>query len=295
MPLIKVGFCVAYDWYLLEYSLPLIYQEADIICLSIDKDRTSWAGTPFAFDEQKFKQLVASIDNDKKIRLYEDDFHLANLSPMQNEVRQRNKLAAFLGDGGWHIQLDADEYFVDFSGFIKVLQNYKGASKVNICVPWVTLFKRASNNWLYVNTSDVNLIEYIPVATMCPKYEYGRRNGNFNYKLNYILMHQSWARTIEEIEQKVSNWGHKNDFDTQKFLEFWKSLDDKNYLEVSNFHPIAPHIWPSLKLIPGTLVEDAISYLKKHPPFLFSDKELKRQNALFRSRINAFLKKVGVR
>ena len=49
---IKVGYCVAYDWDLLAYSLPLVYDYADKICLSIDIDYTSWGGTPFSFDEK---------------------------------------------------------------------------------------------------------------------------------------------------------------------------------------------------------------------------------------------------
>jgi len=292
---IKVGFCVAYDWYFLKNSLPLVYDHADTICLALDKDRISWAGKKFDFDEVKFKELISNIDLDGKIQLYEDDFHLTTLSPMQNEVRQRNKMAEFLGVGGWHIQLDADEYFVDFSDFVEKLQKYKGTAKVNICVPWVTLFKQTQNNWLYVDACDTSLIEYIPVATKYPQYEYGRRNGYFNYKLNHILIHQSWARTLEEIKQKISNWGHKNDFNTQYFLEFWQSLNELNFSEASNFHPIVPHLWPSLKLILGSSVQDVVNHLKKYPPSLINDKELKRQNSLIRSRLKAFLNKMGVK
>ena len=64
MDLIKIGFCVAYDWHLLRYSLPLIYDHADYICLSIDKDRISWAGEKFSFDENSFKSFVQAIDKE---------------------------------------------------------------------------------------------------------------------------------------------------------------------------------------------------------------------------------------
>lgn len=46
---IKVGFCVAYDWNLLHVSIPKIYDDADVICLSIDKNRRSWAGLRYSW------------------------------------------------------------------------------------------------------------------------------------------------------------------------------------------------------------------------------------------------------
>src|SRR5689334_18268812 len=152
---IKVGYCVAYDWDLLAYSLPLIYDHADKICLSIDADYISWGGSPFAFDEIKFNDLVTSFDKDHKISIFKENFHQPLLTPMQNEVRQRTMMAAFLGKGGWHVQLDADEYFLNFGEFVKQLYGYRGTKKVNICVPWTTLFKKLEHSWLIISPADL--------------------------------------------------------------------------------------------------------------------------------------------
>src|SRR4051812_40490040 len=121
---IKVGFCVAYDWYLLKNALPSIYASADLICLSIDSDRISWSGHPFAFDDDAFRAFVAEIDVQRKIVVFEDRFCIEGLTPMQNEVRQRNLVAAFVGMDGWHIQLDCDEYFLDFEQFVRYLRSF---------------------------------------------------------------------------------------------------------------------------------------------------------------------------
>src|SRR5947209_19632592 len=118
---IKVGFCVAYDWNLLRYSLPAVYNHADVICLSVDKNRKSWTGRSYSFDSDRFHEFLRANDPLKKIRLYEDDFSISTLSPMENEVRQRNLIAEFMGKDGWHIQLDTDEYFNDFRGFVSYL------------------------------------------------------------------------------------------------------------------------------------------------------------------------------
>src|SRR5882724_10891186 len=103
-PLIKVGICVAYDWYLLKTSLPRIYQHADVICLGLDKDRHAWSCVPYEFDNESFFSFVKEIDTQNKILIYEDDFSLENLDKRQNCNRHRTLIAEKLGVGGWHIQ-----------------------------------------------------------------------------------------------------------------------------------------------------------------------------------------------
>jgi len=58
--------CAAINHKMREKFFPagkgLVYDDADIICLSLDKDRISWSGRPYAFDTAGFQQLVpASI------------------------------------------------------------------------------------------------------------------------------------------------------------------------------------------------------------------------------------------
>src|SRR6478609_6414773 len=107
--IIKVGFCVAYDWHLLKRSVPLIYPHADVICLSVDKNSKSWGGEKYSFDKRAFREFVSAIDTQNKIDVYEDDFSLPQLSAMENDTRQRNLMAKRMGAGGWHIQIDSDE------------------------------------------------------------------------------------------------------------------------------------------------------------------------------------------
>jgi len=106
--LIKVGFLVSYDYNYLRTSLPLVYAEADSVSLAIDKQRRTWNGGSFTIDDAFFEWLK-SMDTKKKIRIYEDDFFDPNLSAIENDSRERNMLAKFMGEGGWHVQVDADE------------------------------------------------------------------------------------------------------------------------------------------------------------------------------------------
>lgn len=262
MTLIKVGFLVSYDWYLLRNALPLVYSEADVIYLALDKKRLTWAGNTFDFDEEAFNKMIDNIDIDKKIKVYEDDFFMENLTPMQCEVRERNLLAQQMGEGGWHIQLDADEYFLDFKSFTNYLKKMNiHQREVNICVVLLNLFKKTEKGFLYIINEGLDLIQ---IATNKPYYEYGRKNGYFNHTSPFFILHDTWARSEEEVWQKISNWGHKNDFDTEKYFSFWKNINETNYHQIINFHPISPSVWGKLKFIEGQNIKEIVQKFTKN-------------------------------
>ena len=114
---VAVGFLVAYDYEMLKISLPLVYGSADKIFLGIDENRVSFTGKKFDFDET-FKDWVAHFDRHSKIEWVEEEFYLPSLTPMENETRERNLLFANAPSATWYIQIDADEYFLDFPAFI---------------------------------------------------------------------------------------------------------------------------------------------------------------------------------
>jgi hypothetical protein len=287
---IKVGFCIAYDWNLLEYSLPLIYEEADVICLSVDKDRVSWAGNPFSWDEAGFRALVKSVDKDSKIEVLEEDYHLPELAPMANEVRQRNMIAARMGSGGWHIQLDTDEFFLNFKGFVDYLQNLRPARKANVVCPWITLYKQIGEGFFFVKPEHFDQVEFIQIATKWPEYEYGRRNGNFNFYTDFAILHLSWARSEAEVWEKLNNWGHKNDFNVAAYYDKWRGLNRSNYKEYKNFHHVTPALWPRLDYIAAkdvaALVQDG-GFTSALP---VRARQLRSKNSIWISRFKKLLK-----
>jgi hypothetical protein len=284
---IKVGFCIAYDWYFLEYSLPLIYNEADFICLSIDINRVSWTGNRYEFDEKGFLDLIHRLDTLNKIHIYQDNFYVPELSPRQNEVRQRNKIAQFMQSGGWHIQLDTDEYFLNFDKFIFFLQQSKFKRHINVCCLLITLFKKIDSGYLMIQSNSNEKQEFIAIATNAPHYEFGRKNGYFNIKTNFTILHQSWARTNNKILDKIKNWGHKEDFDTMDYYLKWEHLSEDNFELHKNFHPIIPDIWERLILLKSKSIPELITSFKKTPPFIISKSYLRKENSLWYSRFKA--------
>jgi hypothetical protein len=288
---IKVGFCIAYDWPLLEHSVPLIYENSDEIYLSIDDERKSWNGQKYNWDQFSFDRLIEEIDIENKIRVVEGEFHNNGYTSMENEVRQRNYLANYMGNGGWHIQLDVDEYFINFGDFVNFLNafNLPGNEEINICCCLITILKRSGNDYFIVEPDTKRLTEFVPVATKKPCYEYGRRNGYFNHFSPFTIVHQSWARDEEEVLFKIKNWGHNKDFDSEAFISTWRSIGIQNYDGIRNFHPIDPEKWPRLKHINAVTTMDIVNeYIQnpiKIPRFL-----LAKKNSRFLNRVKTIFK-----
>lgn len=258
--MIKVGFLVSYDFKYLYQSIPLVYNDADLIVLAVDKERLTWSGNPLVIDPDFF-EWVQKFDVLKKIVVYEDSFFVPENTPAQNDTRERNLLAKAMGEGGWHIQIDSDEYFNDFKSFTdflkernNLLQNPE-ANPVEIHVQWITLFKKVEGGFLYVKDS----LDAIEVATNVPKYKYMRATRHSKKIITkYILLHQSWARDDDEIYTKITNWSHRDDSDNLAFFEFWKKINLTNYKEFTNLHENDPTKWNSL----GFIAEDEIYSLK---------------------------------
>ena len=266
--LIKVGFCVSYDWELLRKSVPRIYAQADLICLALDKDRKSWSRNTFEFDDHSFYKFVKELDVEKKIDIYEGCFSLPDLNARQNCNRHRMLIAERMGKGGWHLQIDSDEYFLDFAGFVdelrKINRNPTGSEKpVNVLACWVPLIKKIDGGYLYVNFKN-QIPETAPFATSKPDYQRARHNGHFNILLPYYVIHETWARSEDDLWFKISNWGHSSEEldeleKRQSYFNLWKSLDSRNFQYVSNIHPTKGETWPALGYCSGDTIDSFIT------------------------------------
>ena len=256
---IKVGIPVSYDYRLLEYSLPRLYPYADAIYLAIDKERKTWKGNSYPLPDTFFA-WIQNMDKEKKIHLYEDSFYIEALSPMTLETRTRNMLAKRVGYDGWHVQLDADEYFCNFGSFARTLKSLDVEDPIKIYAQWTTLFKQDETGFFYVRNR-----EKFPVATNAPYYIYARIPA-WEGKcliLDETVIHQSWARSKAELQQKLQNWGHANDFDSNAYLDFWESVDLSNYRKIKDFHPLTPSAWTRLNYIQAKNIPELMKKWKK--------------------------------
>ncbi len=267
---IKIGFLISYDYKYIFDALPIVYPYADQIILCIDVNRNTWAGGKYDIDPGFFAHIRA-MDTDGKIIFFEDDFYVPSLSPMENDTRERNMLSEKMGPDCWKLQIDADEYFLNFDKVCAFLQKHRYLlskpmyNRVNIRANWITLFKKTTHGYIYIDNE-----EDFSFATNLVGQHYFARDldGRQNREIytNFRVLHHSWAREPHEVYQKIKNWSHKDDFDGDAFYDFWMSIDETNYMNFQDLHPIYRGAWKRLKFIACSDVHDFINkFNATHP------------------------------
>ena len=169
-------------------------------------------------------------------------------------------LAQHMGEGGWHLQIDADEYFVDFENLVEFLRRLdEKASHIN-CVSMhvLTLYKKLPAGYLAVKNGGT-----LQFATTRPQYSLARM---IEHPVNILypqkVVHDSWARTEQDLWTKLKNWGHNSDFNIDEYFRFWKWINEENYIHVQDFHPLAPKVWHELDYIEALNIPDLLRRLK---------------------------------
>jgi len=255
MKKIHVGFLLSYDYDMLRASLPPVYAAADRIFLARDARLRTWRGSPFTIDPAFYEWLNA-FDVDRKIEIYEDDFYLPALTSMENDTRERRLLAQRMGIGNWLIQVDADEYFIDFDKFVSGIRRYDSylddpeRKKIQFFAFWLVIYKYTANGMLYVDRPMKSAF-----ATNYPNYKSGRRTNERVIYLNDIVLHDSVARSESELRFKLANWGHNGDVN-KGFLNKWLAVDETNYRTMSDFYYIEPERWKHLNFLPANNLKE---------------------------------------
>lgn len=262
MKQIQVGFLMSYDYNLLRNSIPLVYGEADAITIALDENMRTWTGEKFEVDES-FLDWLTSFDKEKKISIYRDNFFLPGLNPMENEVRERKMLASKMGIGNWIIQLDSDEYFLDFKGFteqLKLRNKYLDnpeQNQIQIAGYYINLYKYTGDGILYVSKPRNQKF-----ATNYPDYVTGRNTRQRVIYVPSMVIHECLSRSEEEIRTKLTNWGHSHQVKVEKFLEKWRKIDQSNYDQFEDFFYLEPEKWKKLSFVKGQSIPEIMNNLK---------------------------------
>jgi len=282
MKKIQVGFLVSYDYEMLKNSIPLIYEEADAVFLAIDKNRKTWNGSPIDISPDFFT-WIEGFDTKGKITIYEDDFYVPELSTMACEVRERKMMAEIMGIGNWIIQLDADEYFINFKRFVDFLKSKNHyldnpeKNKVLIQPFHVNLYKKTENGYFYVNEATKTV-----VATNYPDYKVGRKTKGKVIYFNALILHECLARDRDKLVQKLTNWGHNEEVDLEGFMKKWDSVNESNYKSMENFFFLEAEKWKHLDFIKA-----------KNTTELFENFKNEKEKGLYKSNFFIFKKNLG--
>ena len=255
MKKIHVGFLLSYDYDLLKLSLPPVYKTADRIFLAVDKELRTWKGQKFTI-ETEFYTWLKEFDIDNKIEIYEDDFYRPELSTLENDTRERTMLSQKMGIGNWLIQVDSDEYFIDFEKFVHDLRKYDSyldhpeKNKIQIFAFWLIIYKYTENGILYIDKPQKSVF-----ATNYPNYKNARRTNERVIYLDSLVLHESVARSEEQLRFKLENWSHNVDVN-KDFLNKWISVNENNYQEMTDFYYIEPERWKKLSYFPTNKIQE---------------------------------------
>ena len=255
MKKIHVGFLLSYDYDLLKHSLPPVYETADRIFLAVDKELRTWKGQKFTI-EAEFYSWLKEFDIDNKIEIYEDDFYRSELSTLENDTRERTMLSQKMGIGNWLIQVDSDEYFIDFEKFVHDLRKYDSyldhpeKNKIQIFAFWLIIYKYTENGILYIDKPQKSVF-----ATNYPNYKNARRTNERVIYLDSLVLHESVARSEEQLRFKLENWSHNIDVN-KDFLNKWISVNENNYQDLTDFYYIEPERWKTLSYFPTNKIQE---------------------------------------
>jgi hypothetical protein len=247
---ISIVSLLSYDYLYAFESIAKFYDIADEIILGLDMDKISWSGNKFAFDEFAVDEFIKKIDVDDKIMLVKENFHILP-RPMDNETAERNHLSQICKKGNWIIQIDSDEIMLNKMEFKQFLEeNEEALDGCALKAHWITVFKIFEGGKFLVIDADGATDGKIFVGTkMQNSYTVARTTDETAIQTPLRLLHISWGRTREELKNKLENWGHSKDFDTNAFLDLWDKVTLDNYHTFTNIHPLhGPH-WPKLKLV----------------------------------------------
>lgn len=256
MKKIQVGFLMSYDYEKLKNSIPPVYKDADAIFIAVDKNYRTWSGQNFKINDSFFEWLKA-YDKENKITIYSDDFYMPELSAIENDNHERHKLSLKMGIGNWLIQIDSDEYFIDFKKFVSDLRKYDRflddpeKNQVQIAAFLINMYKYTDEGMLYVDKVTRGLM-----ATNYPDYKVARNTRKRIIYTPNVLWHETLARTEEEIEFKLRNWGHNVDVNIEKFMAKWNSVNKNNYKSLRGFFYMEPEKWNELDYVKGNTIEE---------------------------------------
>ena len=262
---------VSYDAAYLPESISKYYNYVDEIVLGLDKNRTTWSGNSFSFDENKLWADLSTIDGDSKISIIEEDFVKSKIA-IENDNYERNFLKAQCTND-WIFSIDADEYLVNpkdfFYNYCPLVERYY--NKADICMTWATPYKTIGDATLVIADEDGSPFcgENQGMTTSKDStFTYARWTdksaaGHNRLMSPLVAIHWSLCRDKDALHEKINNIGHSDLVENDPFYQIWNQVTLENYEELHNFKSsgLGTAQWPILRAIKS---EQVTSYIEQH-------------------------------
>ena len=265
---------ISYDAHYLPESIKSYYNYVDEIVLGLDKDRISWSGNRFSFDEAELWKALSEIDTEGKITVVEENFHRSRV-PIENDTHERNFLKEQCSND-WIFSFDADEILINakefFEDFCPLVENYKD---VELMFTWFLLYKELPEGYLIIADENRNHVFTKDVQGFTARknlhtYTYCRwTNAPKKIKSPLGILHYSFCRPDKDLTVKVNNFGHSVESKRDPFYDIQKTVNATNYKNMLNFKTsnMGPQ-WPTLKLVHK---DELDSYCKQEARLLYGN------------------------
>ena len=262
---------ISYDAAYLPESISKYYNYVDEIILGLDKNRTTWSGNNFSFDETKLWSELGAIDGDSKISIIEEDFVKSKIA-IENDNYERNFLKAQCTND-WIFSIDADEYLINakdfFYNYCPIVERYY--NRADICMTWATPYKTIDDTTLVIANEDGTPFfgENQGMTTSKDStFTYARWTNKSAAGHNRLLsplvaLHWSLCRDKDALHEKINNIGHSDLVENDPFYQIWNQVTLENYEELHNFKSsgLGTAQWPILRAIK---TEQVTSYIEQH-------------------------------
>jgi hypothetical protein len=250
---------ISYDAKYLAKSIEKYYNYVDEIVLGLDKDRITWSGNSFNFDESQLWAELSRIDGDNKITVIEENFHESSTA-IENDNYERNYLKNSCSYD-CIVSVDADEYLLNakdfFYNFMPIAEKY--INKADICMNWATPYKQIGDTVLVIANEDDSPFLGENQGFITNKnntFTYARwtdisASGENRIMSPLIALHWSLCRNKEDLHTKIHNIGHSDIVEKDPFYNIWKDVDLNNYTQLRNFKTsgLGGAQWPKLKAV----------------------------------------------
>lgn len=257
---------ISYDANYLAKSIEKYYNYVDEIVLGLDKDRISWSGNKFSFDEELLWKELSSIDGDNKISIIEDNFHQSKIA-IENDNHERNILKSHCTND-WIVSIDADEMLLNaksfFYDYCPLVEKY--AKTKDVCFNWALPYKLIDETLLVIANEDGTPFLSENQSFMTHKnntFTYARWTdvsaaGANRLMSPAIMLHWSICRNKKDLQTKINNIGHSDLAKTDPFYNIWNSVTLDNYMNLRNFKTsgLGSIQWPKLRAIKLSDVEN---------------------------------------
>jgi hypothetical protein len=250
---------IAYDAEMLPRSIESYYDYVDEIVLGIDKERISWSGNEYKFNEIELWTALDKLDVDKKIKVIEDNFHRSSI-PIENDNHQRNFLKQHCTHD-WVFSFDADEVLINprefFIDFCPLVEDYD----IDLMFYWFLPYKETQDGTLFI--SDASRQHFFNeevqgfATSKTNTFTYCRwTNNQKKIQSPLAILHYSFCREDAKLELKRNNFGHSVESKQDPFYDIRKQVGLGNYHQLVNFKSsnMGPQ-WPALMLVPTSDIE----------------------------------------